>query len=227
MCKNLLLLTIVILSCSFSMLYGQAEMTVEERNERIRQRWNRSLVNNPDYKFNKEANELLVQTISGIPQGKALCIAMGQGRNALYLARNGWDVTGFDLADEAIAFADKRAEAEGIKVETHVISADDFDYGSNQYDLITHIYAGCLYFDDITNKIHEALKPGGLLVFEFFHREAGIGMDRPNFGCEANAILKKVLDQGGFEIVLYEEKEGRADYGLDQNKLVYMVASKK
>ena len=64
-------------------------LTVEERNERIRERWNRSLVDNENYRFNKEPNKLLTSTIEEIAPGKALVVAMGQGRNALALARKG------------------------------------------------------------------------------------------------------------------------------------------
>ncbi len=65
------------------------------------------------------------------------------------------------------------------------------------------------------------------VVFEFFHREAGIGMGRPQFGCEAEAVKELFMQEGGFEVLLYEEKEGVADYGMDTQKLIYMVLSKK
>ena len=98
--------------------------------------------------------------------------------------------------------------------------------GKKNGTLITWLYGGCL--DDVfANKIKAALKPGGLFVFEFFHRDAGLKMNRPQFGCEANAIKAKFEAAGGFEILLYEEKEGVADYSLKPFKLVYLVASKK
>lgn len=207
--------------------YAQATLTLEERNERIRERWNRSLVDDVNYSFNKEANNLLVQTSSSIEPGKALCVAMGQGRNALYLARNGWEVTGFDLADRAVAQAKAKAKEEDLMLSTQIASFEDFDYGSNQWDLITWLYGGCLQIEGISSQIKQALKPGGIFVFEFFHREAGISMDRPSFGCVENSIRDLFVREGGFEILLYEEKEGVADYGLDKHKLIYMVLSKK
>ena len=205
---------------------GQTTTEIEERNEQIRQRWNRSLVGNSAYTFNKKVNNLLKQTTDSLPTGKALCVAMGQGRNALHLARNGWEVTGFDLADEAVAFAVAQAKEENIILNTQIASFDDYDFGEKKWDLITWLYGGCLEVEDITEKIKAGLKPGGLFVFEFFHRDAGLSMDRPTFGCAANTIKEKFTAEGGFEILLYKEKEGVADYSLKPYKLIYLVASK-
>jgi len=219
---KMLLLTIL---CCTSAL-AQSVTTLEERNERIRERWNRSLVGDSSYTFNKEANNLLSQTAKSANPGKALCVAMGQGRNALYLARQGWDVTGFDLADKAVAFAVEQAKEQNVKLTTEIASFETFDYGTEQWDMITWLYGGCLQIDGISKKIKTALKPGGLFVFEFFHREAGIEMGRPNFGCEKNALREMFTKEGGFDVLLYEEKEGIADYGMDTNKLIYMVVTK-
>jgi len=218
------LLLSAIFCCTVTL--AQSATSIEERNELIRERWNRSLVDNPSYTFNKEANNLLQQTAESVKPGKALCAAMGQGRNALYLARNGWDVTGFDLADKAVAYADNQAKVENIELTTEIASFETFDYGTEKWDLITWLYGGCLEIDGIAKKIKTALKPGGLFVFEFFHREAGIEMGRPDFGCEKNVVREMFTMEGGFEVLLYEEKEDVADYGMEKNKLIYMVVSK-
>ena len=224
--KTLRIISSLFIFLISTQLLSQATMSIEERNQRIRDRWNRSLVDDSSYTFNKEANNLLAQTTTSLTPGKALCVAMGQGRNALFLARNGWDVTGFDLADKAVAEAKGKAKQENLPLTTVIASFETFEYGENQWDLITWLYGGCLQIDNIAEKIKASLKPGGLFVFEFFHREAGIGMGRPQFGCEANTIKDMFEAVGGFEVLLYEEKEGTADYGLDTQKLIYMVISK-
>lgn len=218
---------IAILAVFFSLASFSQTMTVEERNQRIRERWNRSLVDNENYVFNKQPNRLLTTTVESVSPGKALVVAMGQGRNALFLAREGWEVTGVDLADKAIAYAEAEAKKQGLHLNTVVGSFETFDYGIEQWDLVTWLYGGCLGVEDIASTLKRALKPGGLFVFEFFHREAGIGMGRPNFGCEAEAVKELFMKEGGFEVLLYEEKEGVADYGMDTQKLIYMVLSKK
>lgn len=220
-------LPLILLTVFFGFISNAQTLSVEERNERIRQRWNRSLVDNENYVFNKEANNLLATTIDGLDPGNALVVAMGQGRNALFLARNGWQVTGFDLADKAVAYAEEQAKKEGLELNTKIESFDTFDFGDGQWDMITWLYGGCLAIENITTKLKKGLKQGGLFVFEFFHREAGIGMGRPGFGCKANSIREMFEREGGFEVLLYEEKAGIADYGMDEQKLIYMVISKK
>lgn len=224
---NNTLLAIRVLSFFFCGLLSAQTLSIEERNERIRERWNRSLVDNENYHFNKQPNMLLTTTVAGVAPGRALVVAMGQGRNALALARKGWSVTGFDLADKAIAYAEAEAKKQGVALNTRIESFETFDYGTSQWDLITWLYGGCLDIEGIAGTLKNALKPGGLFVFEFFHREAGLGMGRPQFGCEADSVKELFLAEGGFEVLLYEEKEGTADYGMDTQKLIYMVLSKQ
>ena len=121
----------------------------------------------------------------------------------------------------------EEAEKEGLELNTQIESFETFDYGTEKWDLITWLYGGCLGVTDIAGTLKRALKPGGLFVFEFFHREAGIGMGRQDFGCEAGSVKELFMNEGGFEVLLYEEKEGVADYGMDTQKLIYMVLSKK
>ena len=206
--------------------YSQEDKIDSVEIERERIRWNKSLTRDTAYKFNKEANTLLVETVKGLKPGKALDLGMGQGRNTIYLAKNGWNVTGVDIADEAVAFALKRAKESNVTIDAKVAPMETFDFGINKWDLIVHVYEGC--FEHIrVNKIEKALKPGGVLVFEFFHRDAGIEMKRPTFGCEANAIKTAVEQAGGFKILRYTEEVGIADYSLKNYKLVKLVAVKK
>ncbi|MEX0289001.1 MAG: class I SAM-dependent methyltransferase, partial [Flavobacteriaceae bacterium] len=151
---------VILLVFSCSLIVAQTTDEIKERNERIRKRWNRSLVSDSTYTFNKEVNNLLKQTTEAINPGKALCVAMGQGRNALYLARNNWEVSGFDLADEAVAFAMAQAEKEQLTLNTEIASFYDYDFGAEKWDLITWLYGGCLD-GDFAAKITAALKPGG------------------------------------------------------------------
>lgn len=65
---------------------------------------------------------------------------MGSGRNALYLASHGWDVTGFDIADVGLVQARKKAKKPGIRINAIVKSDTDFGFGTNQWDLIVLTY---------------------------------------------------------------------------------------
>jgi SAM-dependent methyltransferase len=206
--------------------YSQDEKIDSTEIERERIRWNKSLTRDTAYKFNKEANTLLVETVKGFKPGRALDLGMGQGRNAIYLAKNGWHVTGVDIADEAVAFALQRAKESKVTIDARVAPMETFDFGIKKWDLIVHVYEGCFEYARM-NKMEKALKPGGVLVFEFFHRDAGIQMKRPTFGCETNAIKSIVEQTGGFKILRYTEEAGIADYSLRNYKLVKLVAVKK
>jgi len=67
-------------------------------------RWNRILTAEKP-RFNTAPNQFLVDMAKGRKPGTALDVGMGQGRNGIWLAQQGWDVTGFDPAEKAVALA--------------------------------------------------------------------------------------------------------------------------
>jgi SAM-dependent methyltransferase len=148
-------------------------------------------------------NPFLAKIIEGKKPGKAVDIAMGQGRNALMLAERGWDVTGFDISDVAIGQAKAQAQKRGVKVNAVVADADKFDYGIDQYDLVVAIYAhGAL--TDRAEDVLRALKRGGLLVVEGVHRESGF------YGYESNELLRVIFGRS-LTVLHYEDAIGQPD----------------
>ena len=85
--------------------------------------------------FKHEPNQLLIDSVRGVTPGAALDVAMGQGRNALYLASQGWKVTGVDISDEGIAQARAEADKRSLSLATIRQDADAFDYGTERWDL--------------------------------------------------------------------------------------------
>lgn len=187
--------------------------------------WNNFLTDDTAFKLNEDPNVLLIETVKQLIPGKALDLGMGFGRNSIYLAMNGWDVTGVDIADEALAFGLAEA-SKNKKIDGIVFPMEAYDLGIEEWNLIVHVYKGCLS-DSRISRISKALKPGGVLVFEFFHREAGIEMKKPTFGCETSSTKRTIEQAGGFKILRYTEEVGIADYGLKNYKLVKLVAVKK
>jgi ketosteroid isomerase-like protein len=82
--------------------------------------------------FNLKPNRLLVEAVKEVKPGLALDIGMGQGRNAIYLAQQGWEVTGIDLAEEGIRQAREQAQAQGLKLNALLQSWDDYDFGRDR-----------------------------------------------------------------------------------------------
>jgi SAM-dependent methyltransferase len=109
----------------------------------------------------------LVETIRGLKPGKALDIGMGQGRNAIFLAQQGWDVTGLDLSELAVAEAKERARKLGVRIDARVQDVYRFDFGEGQWDLICLMYFIIpTSHPGLYQRIATALKPGGRVIVE-------------------------------------------------------------
>lgn len=126
------------------------------------ERWNRILTSEKP-NFNVLPNQFLVDRTKALKPGRALDVGMGQGRNALYLAKLGWDVTGFDPAEKAVALAQARAKKLGLKIKTQIAYDTDFDFGKERWDLILFSWVAP---GRAAAKAVEGLKPGGVIVLE-------------------------------------------------------------
>src|SRR5215467_6583974 len=82
-----------------------------------------------------EPNAFLAETVAGLPPGKALDIGMGLGRNTIFLAQKGWNVTGIDLSTVGINKALDRARSLGVHISALVADVNQFDLGTNQWDV--------------------------------------------------------------------------------------------
>jgi SAM-dependent methyltransferase len=180
--------------------------------------WNEIFRN--DSGFEKQPNKLLVEVTKGMKPGTALDLAMGQGRNALYLASIGWKTTGIDFADEGVQIA--RAEAAKRKLELSTINADidSWDFGTNRWDLISMIYPGDNH-EPWIEKAKLGLKHGGLFVLEFFAGDA----EHPTEGGYLPGQLAQAFATG-FTILRDDTVEDTPDWAIDHAKLVRFVARK-
>ncbi len=169
--------------------------------------------------FNTKPNSFLVEVVAGLEPGKALDVGMGMGRNAVYLAGLGWEVTGFDVSEVGLQKAREQARASGLVV-TAVHSADvDFPFGREQWDLIVIVYA---LEKRSVHKVRDALRPGGHVLVVASHREPGGNA----VAYESNELLEIFA---GFRIFRYEEVMENHDFGKDRNKaqrLVRVLAQK-
>jgi SAM-dependent methyltransferase len=183
-------------------------------------RWNRILTS-ASPKFNTQPNAFLVQMTKEHKPGKALDVGMGQGRNAIYLARQGWNVTGFDPADKAVALAKDEARRLGVELTTQVVDDEHFDFGREQWDLIVLSYVSLRHLPD---RLYDSLKPGGLVVVEGFHRDA---TKNSSIGAgvvfETNELLK-IFQR--YRIIHYEDADGLGDFGLQNTRVVRLAAQK-
>lgn len=167
--------------------------------------------------FQTAPSKLLVEAVTNHRKpGRALDVAMGQGRNSIFLAKLGWDVIGFDTSKTGLAQARKAAAAAGIKVKTVLASDEEFEFGTEQWDLIAILYPiekRSIY------RVRQALKTGGLVVVECGHKEAG----NASFEYDTNELLK-IFD--GFEILKYEDSVGEHEWARKQVRMVRLIARK-
>jgi 2-polyprenyl-3-methyl-5-hydroxy-6-metoxy-1,4-benzoquinol methylase len=208
--------------------HGKTEQEAADTIQKLRalgdraeiERWNRILTSTKPM-FSTAPNAFLVSVTKGLKPGRSLDVGMGQGRNTIYLAQQGWDSVGFDPADRAVAAAQEQAKKLGVTITTSVARAEDFDWGESKWDLIVLSYVGAR---ELVAKVTRALKPGGMVVVEGFHRDATRA--HPIGGAvvfDTNELLKLFPD---LRVVRYEDTPGIGDFGLDETRVVRLAAVK-
>jgi tellurite methyltransferase len=117
------------------------------------------------YLFGREAIPFLRDHVDLLPKGPVLDLAMGEGRNGVFLAAQGYQVTGVDISEEGLKKAQALATERGVTLKTVVADLDTYDIPPNTFDVII-----CTYYlqRDLFPKIVSALKPGGVVVIETY-----------------------------------------------------------
>lgn len=150
-----------------------------------------------------EPSEFLVENIALLPRGKALDVAMGRGRNAVYLARMGFDVCGIDISGEAVNEALKLARQSRVTIIAQVVDLEKgYRIDKETYDLIV-----CFNYlqRSLIPQIKNGLKPGGMVVYETFINDQAelFGKPRnPDFLLKHNELLDLFRD---FRCLRYRE----------------------
>lgn len=165
--------------------------------------------------FSREPSALVVKVASSRKPGKALDIAMGQGRNALWLARAGWAVSGYDISGEALSQARAAASSSGLSLDTRLASHEEYDLGRSRWDLIVMSFAFTKLSDQAyMQRVRDSLRPGGVLLIEGFNGGPPL---------EPNLILKSMLH---YRVLLFEDLPGIADWGQVNAPLLRMALEK-
>ncbi|MBU3561517.1 class I SAM-dependent methyltransferase [Polynucleobacter hallstattensis] len=124
-----------------------------------------------EFIFGKEPNEYLVEQASHYlkPNSSVLCIADGEGRNGVWLAKEGMRVTGFDVSDIALAKANQLAADNEVNIQYSLCDTDGFNWQANTYDAVVGIF---IQFADpemrarIFQQVHQTLKSDGLFILQ-------------------------------------------------------------
>ena len=122
--------------------------------------------------------QFLVENIEILPKGRVLDVAMGRGRNAIYLAGTGFSVKGVDISSEAVNNALALARYHNVHMEAVVADLEtNFQIEKGAYDVVV-----CFNYlqRSLMPQIKEGLRPGGMVVYETYI------IDQPRFGKPKN-----------------------------------------
>lgn len=163
-----------------------------------------------EFALGKEPNSFLKKHIHLLPTGKALDIAAGEGRNAVFLAQNGFEVDAVDISEKGLKKAQKLAKEKGVKINTFLVDLNQYYITKERYDLIINFY---FLKRRLIPRIKKGLREGGKVIFETYlleHRKLGTGGPKQaKYFLKPNELLWRFKD---FRILFYREgifREGR------------------
>jgi len=144
-----------------------------------------------------------------LPPGRAVDLAAGEGRNAVFLAEHGFEVEAVDISNAALRKARALARSRGVRIETILADLDSYPIERGRYDLIADFY----FLDRrLIPKMKKGLKKGGKVIFETYlaaNKSLGFpGPENPAYLLKPNELLRLFR---GWRILLFREgifKEG-------------------
>ncbi|MFE2617617.1 class I SAM-dependent methyltransferase [Micromonospora chalcea] len=128
--------------------------------------WDSRYADTPGLVWSAEPNRFVVESVAGLTPGSALDIAAGEGRNAVWLAGQGWRVNAVDFSTVAVERGRQMAAARGVTVDWRVADVTAYRPVPNSYDLvlISYLHLPAAEFAGVLAAAKSALRPGGTLV---------------------------------------------------------------
>ncbi|MFC1944511.1 class I SAM-dependent methyltransferase [Chloroflexota bacterium] len=141
------------------------------------------------YENYQTPSQFLVDNIDLLPKGKVLDIAMGAGRNTVYLARTGFEVDGVDISQEAIAAALESAKKASVVIKAQVADLEKtFHIRGDSYNVIV-----CFNYlqRSLIPEMKNGLRRGGMIVYEtYIIDQVQFGKPKnPNYLLKHNELL--------------------------------------
>ena len=125
------------------------------------------------YAYGQDANEFLKESVEHIPLGNVLCLGAGEGRNAVYLARQGFNVTAVDISEKGLAKARLLAKEDSVRINTIQSDISEFRINKNHWHGIISIFFHTppTLRKTIHRNIVSGLVPGGVFILEGYSQE--------------------------------------------------------
>ncbi len=178
-------------------------------------------------------NDFLVEQVGFLRRGKCLCLAEGQGRNAVWLAAQGFAVTAVDQSPVGMTRAGEHAAREGVELATEVADLAQYDLGTESWDNIVsifgHLPSGLRR--DVHRRVIEALRPGGTFLLEAYTPDQleTDGTGGPSDADMLLTIAKLTEELGGLEILMAREivrQVNEGEFHKGEGAVVQFVARK-
>ncbi|HEV7282644.1 MAG TPA: class I SAM-dependent methyltransferase [Pirellulaceae bacterium] len=178
------------------------------------------------FTYGIEPNEFLASVADCIPPGPVLTLAEGEGRNGLFLASRGYDVTAVDQSEVGLAKARRLAEERGLRIATQQADLAEYRIEPGAWAGIASIF--CHLPKSIRVPLHAAvvqgLRPGGIFILEVYTpKQFGRGTGGPS-----SAELMVSLDDlkgelAGLDFLHAQELEREVREGLYHTGLASVV----
>lgn len=176
----------------------------------------------PDFAYGTMPNEYLKSKLLSLSPGRILLPAEGEGRNAVFAAKLGWDVFAFDISVEGKKKAEKLALTNGVMIDYQVLDLESVDYPVNYFDAIAFTYT---HFPESKRRLYHQklsayLKKGGVLILECFSKNhVNFQKDNPHAGGPKDESMLFDLEEikedfKGFEFIEAYETETELTEGL-------------
>jgi 2-polyprenyl-3-methyl-5-hydroxy-6-metoxy-1,4-benzoquinol methylase len=172
-----------------------------------------------EFAYGEQPNNFLKEQLIKLPAGTILFPAEGEGRNAVYAAKQGWSVAAFDQSIEGKKKAIKLADKHHVSINYKAEEFQSIAYQENQFDAIALIYAH--FPADKKSSYHKIvttyLRPGGIVIFEAFSKKhldynsKNEKVGGPKDFDTLFSIDEIKSDFENFEVIELEEKEIQDD----------------
>lgn len=180
------------------------------------------------YLFGAQPNEFLVAQAHRLSPGqRVLCVADGEGRNSVWLAKQRLDVEAFDISEVGVAKATRLAAEHDADVTLDVASVADFGWPIDRYDAVAAIFIQFLTPAErpvLFDRIRRALHPGGLLLL------VGYRLEQLDYGTGGPSVPEQLYSEqqlrdelGEFEILELHSEDREVEEGSSHRGMSALI----
>jgi tellurite methyltransferase len=129
-----------------------------------RERWNAHYASRVNT-YEGQPHAFLREHLALLPRGRALELAMGEGYNAIFLARQSFSVTGIDISPVAVERSLQLGQEAGVAIDAHCMDLRTTTLPAHTFDIVAYFY----YLQrDLLPQVMNTLKTGGMVIYETF-----------------------------------------------------------